>query len=225
MNGIRFASKEYPKLDDDALYDLICNLHWQLQHRQPNGPSWLGYGMSQWPLDLISYQELLWKVKPQLIIETGTAGGGCTLFFASILDFMRVIDYKILTVDFPSNQTNPDTLKHPHIIYIQGNSESAEVVGRVRSYWNPDKSTMVFLDSSHDQPHVSVEMETYHSLVSVGSYMVVEDTWLGYSLPCQPGPLAAVKQFLEKHDGWTIDSFPERWLCSQNPCGYLKKVS
>lgn len=224
MNGLRFASKEYPKLDDEGLYDLVCNLHWQLQRRQPNGPSWLGYGMSQWPLDLISYQELLWKVKPQLVIETGTAGGGCTLFFASILDFMKVQNYKILTVDFPSNQANPDILKHPHIVYIRGNSESAEVMGEVRSYWNPDKTAMVFLDSSHDQPHVSVEMESYSPLVSVGSYMVVEDTWLGYSLPCQPGPLAAVKLFLEKHDGWEIDRFPERWLCTQHPCGYLKRV-
>ena len=222
-SSIRFASKPYPKLDDDGLYDLICNLHWQLQHRQPNGPSWLGYGMSQWPHDLIAYQELLWSMKPELIIETGTGGGGCALFFASILDWMKT-DYKIIAIDLPSNMPNPDIHKNPRIVYLQGLSESEEIIRKVKSYWNAGKRTMVFLDSSHDQPHVSDEMEAYSPLVSVGSYMVVEDTWLGYSLPCQPGPLAAVKLFLEKHSGWVIDGHPERWLCSQNPCGYLKKV-
>lgn len=222
MNDVRFASKPYPKLDDDALYDLVCNLHWQFQHRQPNGPSWIGYGVMQWPQDLVSYQELLWRVKPRLVVETGTGGGGCSLFFASILDHAKM-DYRVIAIDLPGNNTNPNLLTHPKISYLAG--DSVQLIGEVRKYWNPDAPTMVFLDSAHDQPHVSDEMEAYGPLVSVGSYMVVEDTWLGYSLPCQPGPLAAVKLFLEKHGGWEIDRWPERWLGSQNPCGYLKKVS
>lgn len=229
MSQIRFATKQYPKLDDDALYDLICNIHYQLQHRQPHGPVWLGYGMQQWHQDLISYQRIIWDVKPNLIIELGTGGGGCTLFFASILELMdtrkRIIDYKILTIDLPSNNPNPDLRNHPHIVYIQGDSESVEVIEKVKSFWRSDKVTMVFIDTAHNPEHVFKEMEAYSPLVSVGSYMVVEDTWLGYSIFCgDRGPMAAVEKWIKKHDNWVVDTFFNRWLLTQHPCGWLKRV-
>lgn len=230
MNGVRFASKQYPKLDDDGLYDLLCNLNFQLQHRQPHGTVWLGYMGMQYPQDLISYQEILYDVKPQLIIETGTGGGGCTLFFASVLDSMiisgRIKDYRIVTIDYMEKPMQPtlDMLKHPRIVFVNKDSLNPETVQIVKTYWNPDVATMVFLDSSHGENIVSAEMELYGSLVSVSSYMVVEDTCLGYYTFVGNGPLHAVKQFLEKHDGWIIDRFPERWLCTQHPCGWLRRT-
>lgn len=224
-NGIRFASKEYPKLNDDELYDLVCNLHYQIQHRLPTGPMWLEYMLQQWPQDLISYQRILWQIRPELIMEMGTGGGGCTLFFASILDLMKVENCKIVTVDLPSNQPNQDILNHPHIVYIQGNNESVEVIEKIKSYWSPSKTTILFLDSAHDSEHVSKEMEAYGPLVSVGSYMVVEDTYLGYSTYCgDHGPMASVDKWIREHDNWVVDHFFDEWMITQNPCGYLRRM-
>jgi len=226
---LRFSTKQYPKLDDDGFYDLICNLYWQLQHRIPSGPAWLGNGLMQWPQDLIAYQELMWDLKPDLVVETGTAGGGCTLFFASVLELMRIsgriADYQVVTVEVSPNNPSPDVAKNPRIHCIKGDSVSAEALDRVRSFWASSKTTMVFLDSGHDQPHVSEEIEAYSPLVSLGSYLIVEDTTLDYVQPYNyTGPLGAVKQFLENHEGWAIDRYPERWPISLHPCGYLKRV-
>lgn len=224
MNGIRFSEKKYKTLDDDGLFDLICNLHWQLHERLPTSPSWMGHLMMQWPHDLVAYQELLWEVKPQLVIETGTGGGGCAFFFASVLDQMvrmNVIqDYEIVSIDY---QKNGGGVVHPGITFLNGDTESHEIIDVVRQHWSPSKVTTVFLDSAHDQAHVFKEMEIYGPLVSIGSYMIVEDTWLSYSQGDRGGPLTAIERWLELHDGWKVDRWFERWLCSQHPCGWLKR--
>lgn len=226
MADIRFATKTYERLDDDEFYDLICNLHWQIHERLPNSPSWMGQLMMQWPQDIIAYQELLWKLKPQLVIETGTGGGGCTFFFASVLDQMVRMgvlqeDYEIVSIDYQENEVS---IVHPRVTFLKGDSESSEIIEAVRQRWNSDKTTVVFLDSAHDQAHVLKEMESYGPLVSIGSYMVVEDTWLSYSGGDTQGPLAAVRYWVQTHDGWEMDRWFERWLCSQHPCGWLKRV-
>ena len=223
MSHIRIASKSYPDLDDDGLYDLICNLHYQIIHRQPDGVNWLGYGMQQWPQDLVAYQEIIYQVKPHLIIETGTGGGGCPLFWASILDLMKVGDYKIVTIDYQGPQ-HPDAERHPHIICIRGYSTAPEVIEKVKSFWG-GQTTMVFLDSDHTTQNVSNEMEAYGPLVSVGSYMVVEDTIYGATTVHPTGPAQAVAEWLRTHPNWVIDGHPERWMCTQHPFGWLRRVS
>jgi len=227
---IKYASKQYPKLDDDELYDLLCNLNYQLQHRQPHSPMWFNYMGMQYPQDLISYQEILWKVKPTLVVETGTLGGGCTLFFAFILDSMmrlgRIPDYRIVTIDIrPDLSLHPELMAHPRINFLNGNSVSPETVEKVKSHWKPGMVTAVFLDDGHSMDDVLAEMEAYGPLVSVGSYMVAEDTCFGYYLPVGNGPLHAVEEYLKRHGEWEIDRFPERWLCTQHPCGWLRRVS
>lgn len=224
MADIRFATKTYEKRNDDELYELRCRMYYQLKHMQVESPHWMHTVMMQYPSELISYQEILWIVKPQLVIETGTAGGGCTFFFATILDMMitlgRIEDYEVVSIDI----NNPPDIQHPKITFTKGDTESAEIIEEVKRHWSLEKATMVFLDSAHDKRHVLAEMEAYGPLVSVGSYMVVEDTVFGYLQPDDNAALAAVEQWMSTHDGWEIDRWPERWLITHHPCGWLKRV-
>ena len=183
--------------------------------------SWLGRTVRKCALDLWVYQEILVETRPDLIVETGTYLGGSALYLASICDILR--HGKVVTVDVSAPGGRP---RHRRITYVQGSSVDPEVVARVRRRARRAKRIMVILDSDHSRDHVLRELELYSPLVSVGCYLVVEDTNVnGHPvLPDHgPGPMEAVTEFLATTDDFEVDDAREKLLLTFNPSGYLRR--
>ena len=135
----------------------------------------LGYQIKQCPFDLHLYQELFFRVKPGCVIQTGVAGGGSVLYFASLLDLIGAPrEALVLGIDVALTP-EARTLTHPRIRLLEGNSTSREVIEAVRIAVGPGGG-LVSLDSDHAAAHVLNEMQVYSDFVAVGSYLVVEDT-------------------------------------------------
>lgn len=198
--------------------------------------SWMGRPIIQYPQDMIAMQELIWEIKPDLIIETGIAHGGSILFYASLLELIG--NGEVLGIDIDIRQHNREEIeKHPmfkRVRMIEGSSLIAETVDQIRTIADKHQKIMVCLDSNHTHEHVLQELELYSPFVSVGSYMVVFDTIVefmpdGY-LPNRPwakgnNPWSAAQAFLKTHPEFEIDhSIDNKLLISVAPEGYLKRV-
>lgn len=131
---------------------------------------WLGTPVQKLPLDLWVYQEIIHEIKPDIIIETGTADGGSALFLSCICDMVG--KGKVVTVDIVS-KPRP---KHNRLTYISGSSTSDNIFATVNNHIQPNNKVMVILDSDHSKNHVAKEIALYSGLVSVGSYLIVEDS-------------------------------------------------
>lgn len=193
---------------------------------------WMGRPIIQYPQDMVAVQELIWKVRPDLIIETGIAHGGSLVLSASMLALLDLCDAiehgtminprqssrRVIGVDIDIRPHNREAIEaHPmgsRIHMIQGSSIDPETVSRVRQAAEGHGRVMVFLDSMHTHDHVLGELQAYASLVSVGSYCVVFDTFvedmpadLFPDRPWAPGnnPMTAVRSFLEKEAGFRLD--------------------
>ena len=214
--------------------------------------SWQSRPIIQYPQDMVAMQEIIWKVKPDLIIEMGIAHGGSLIYNASILAMLdmceaikehRIIDpkiseRKILGVDIDIREHNKTEIeKHPmssRIEMIEGSSISPEIIEKVRDYAKDYKCILVCLDSNHTHEHVLAELEAYAPLTSVGSYCVVFDTIIedlpkdAYpDRPWGPGdnPKTAVYDYLKNHPDFEIDkNIFEKLLISVCPDGFLKKL-
>ena len=183
---------------------------------------WQGIQVLKCPLDLWIYQEIIFNVKPDLIIETGTYKGGTAHFFASMCDLVG--RGEIITVDIEAYPNRPH---HDRITYLLGSSTDASIVEAVRKRSEGKQSVMVILDSDHSMPHVRKEMELYAPLVTAGSYLIVEDTNINGNpvLPeSGPGPHEAIQDFLQTHSEFEVDRSMEKLLMTFNPGGYLKRV-
>ncbi len=184
--------------------------------------SWMGIPTQKCPTDMWIYQEILFEVKPDLLIETGTAYGGSALFFAHIMDLMG--KGRVTTVDILDTGQRPT---HPRITYVQSSSTDPETFTRLRQGASESGCVMVVLDSDHSAAHVARELELYADLVTPGSYLVVEDTNVnGHPVYSSfgPGPMEAVEEFLEKRSDFAVDPVRERLYMTFNPRGFLKKV-
>lgn len=183
---------------------------------------WLGVPTEKCPLDLWIYQEILWEVKPDVIVETGTRWGGSALFLASICDVLG--RGRVITIDIEIPGERP---VHSRITYLAGSSTSPDIVEEVKDEIGTDDRVMVCLDSDHAMDHVLAEMQAYSDLVSVGSYLIVEDTNINGHPVFQgwgPGPQEAVQQFLKETDEFVVDDEREKFLLTFNPRGYLRRV-
>jgi len=187
----------------------------QIYHRT----SWLGVPCLKCPLDLWIYQELLWELRPDVVIETGTHLGGSALFMASVLD--AIGHGHVVTIDVVAAQ-RPN---HRRIHYVHGSSTDEALVDRLAADW-PGRR-LVVLDSDHQEAHVASELALFAPLVTVGSYLVVEDTNIN-GHPAYPtfgaGPSEAVDAFLRTTDAFDIDRSREKFLMTFNPRGYLRRV-
>jgi cephalosporin hydroxylase len=198
--------------------------------------SWMGRPIIQYPQDMIAMQEIIWDIKPDLIIETGIAHGGSLIYYASLLELIG--KGKVLGIDIDIREHNRREIEqHPmfkRIEMIQGSSIAAETAHRVKAFAKDYPTVMVVLDSNHTHEHVLRELEYYSPLVSVGSYLVVFDTIVefmpdGY-LPGRPwgkgdNPWSAAQEFLKGHPGFEIDrAITNKLLISVAPEGYLKRV-
>lgn len=190
---------------------------------------WLGVPVLKAPTDLWIYQEILCRLRPDLIVETGTADGGSALFLASVCE--QIGAGRVVSVDIsergPVGEARPE---HARIRYLLGSSTDEEVVKQVKAEAEGAESVLVILDSDHAEHHVFREMQIYAPLVSVGSYLIVEDTNVnGHPVLEQhgPGPMEAVKRFLnEEREGrdFVTDKEKERLMLTFNPGGYLKRI-
>lgn len=183
---------------------------------------WLGTPTLKCPLDLWVYQEIIYDLKPDLIIETGTAEGGSALFLATMLDILG--KGEIITIDIQPNDKRP---QHKRIRYLLGSSTGKEIIETVKRSARENKKIMVILDSDHSQKHVLEELRTYSPIVSRGQYLIVEDSNVNghpVFLDHGPGPMEAIDEFLKENNGFTVDKSKEKFYLTFNPKGYLLKV-
>ena len=204
---------------------------------------WLGRPIIQYPQDMVAMQELIWKVQPDLIIETGIAHGGSLIFSASMLELNAICggcqDAELLGLDIDIRAHNREAIEaHPmfkRISMIQGSSIDSEIIEQVKTKAAGKQKILVFLDSNHSHDHVLAELEAYAPLTSVGSYCVVFDTVIEDLLddmfsdrPWGVGnnPKTAVWEYLKTHPEFEIDkSIQHKLLITVAPDGYLKRVS
>ncbi len=182
---------------------------------------WMGVPVLKCPLDLWLYQEIIFRVKPDLIIETGTYKGGTAHFFASMCELVG--NGEVVTIDIEEYPNRP---VHPRITHLHGSSTSSSIIETVQEQAESKKSTLIILDSDHSMAHVRQEMELYAPLVTSGSYLIVEDTNINGNpvLPeSGPGPHEAIEDYLKTHSDFSIDRSMEKLLMTFNPGGYLRK--
>jgi len=184
---------------------------------------WLGHRVSKAPTDLLAYQEIVQRVRPDWIIETGTGNGGRALFLASICE---LIDHgQVVSID---PHVAEQRAEHPRITYVEGQAQDPAVSARVRELVGDAPHALVVLGS---QPGTNLRIEdefrVYAPLVPVGSYVIVENTivnghpvWPGFG----PGPLEAVKRILAANGDFVSDTKMEKFGLTFNPDGFLKRT-
>lgn len=183
---------------------------------------WMGVPIWKRPLDLWLYQEMIFDLKPDLIVETGTAFGGSSLFLAGMCDLVG--NGEVITIDIQDLKQSPE---HERVSRLLGSSTPEEVLKEVRRRVEDSETVMVILDSDHAKSHVLEELEAYKDLVTKGSYLVVEDTNVNGNpvLPDHgPGPMEAVEEFFSSTKDFIIDESKEKFYMTFNPKGCLKKV-
>lgn len=202
---------------------------------------WMGRPVIQYPQDIVAMQEIIWEVKPDLIIETGIAHGGSLILYASLLELLAISgcgDGNILGVDIDIREHNRKEIEsHPmykRIDMIQGSSIAPDIIEKVKACAEGKERILVVLDSNHTHEHVLAELEAYASLVSVGSYCVVFDTVVEDmpendfpDRPWGPGdnPKTAVWKYLKTHPEYEIDkSIQNKLQITVAPDGYLKRI-
>jgi len=213
---------------------------------------WLGRPIIQYPQDIMAMEEIIWEVKPDLIIETGIAHGGSLIFSASMLALLDMCDAieqrkafdplqsarRVVAVDIDIRAHNRAAIEdHPmasRIQMLQGSSIAPEIVEQICSIAAGYSKVLVCLDSNHTHEHVLEELKAYAPLVSHGSYCVVFDTIIDDlpkamfpDRPWGPGnnPKSAVHEFLSTHSDFVTDtSIDNRILISVAPEGYLKRT-
>lgn len=203
------------------------------EHRLMYEHTWLGRPIIQFPTDIVAIQELLWRIKPDVVVETGIAHGGSLVLSASILELIG--KGKVIGIDVDIRQHNREALDaHPlrrRIELIEGSSIADETFAVIRESVGAAKTVLVFLDSNHTEAHVYREMELYGALVTPGSYMVAHDgaqAWV-WDIPRgkpewkDDHPLAAIHRYLSTHPEFMIDPHWTRLGITSSPDGWLQK--
>lgn len=191
---------------------------------------WLGVRTQKNPMDMWVFQQIITEVRPDYVIETGTLFGGSALYFAHVLEGLRLPDAEVITIDIEPRIDEVSTLElwQQRVQFIHGSSTDPEVVSRIAEQVR-GKKVMVTLDSDHRKEHVLQELQSYGPLVSPGSYIVVEDTNMD-GIPLYPdfgpGPMAAVEEFLKTDVGssFEVDRSREAFVMTFNPGGWLKRA-
>ena len=218
---VQLIENEQSQAAIDRYHRILYSLH------EDDYPHWMGVLIRKNPLDLWMYAELIHRVKPDVIIELGTAKGGSALFFSAMQHLVK--DGLVITID--QNET-PECLEDELVsdmLPIRGMTQDAEVVAEVRGIVKIRNEPIVML--SHDAGHLTyqvlADLELYAPLVTPGSYCVVEDTNIeGNPIGHEGvmGPGKAVAQFLEDNDGWEVDRKCERFGLTFNPGGWLRRI-
>jgi cephalosporin hydroxylase len=213
--------------DEDAISQ-FAETFWKYKESTLFANRFLGVPTFQNPFDAWVIQEIIFEVKPEVVVETGTLAGGSALLWASILE-LATGDGRVITIDYVSevDAARGHPLFQRRVDCVQGSSTDPavieEVAGRAEG-----KRALVILDSAHSQRHVAAELDAYAPLVSVGSYLIVQDGFLnGHPIEPDsgPGPYEAVQAFLARDNRFQVDEQRERMLFTFNPRGFLRRVA
>ena len=199
--------------------------------------TWMGRPIIQFPQDMLAFQEIVWEVKPDLIIETGIAHGGSLIYSASLLELLGN-EGRVVGIDIDIRSHNRAAIEaHPlakRITLIEGSSIDTDIVQQVADIASDYKNVLVVLDSNHTHDHVAEELALFSPLVTVGSYLIVYDTIIDDMpdefFPDRPwgkgnNPKTAVRAFLTENPRFIIDEIIEqKLLVTVAPSGYLKCV-
>ncbi len=177
--------------------------------------TWLGRPIIQLPEDMFRIQEVIYKVKPDVIIETGVAHGGSLVFYASLCK--AIGKGKVISVDVEIRLHNRKAIEEHELFglatLIEGSSIDNAIVDKVRALVKPGEQCLVVLDSKHTRDHVLAELNAYSGLVAVGSYIIVQDGWKEWLVGAprtEPdwgwnNPKAAIEEFVKTHDDFVVD--------------------
>ena len=217
------------------------SLDWMLRsdkYKYTYNFTWMGRPIIKYPQDIVVMQELIWNVRPDLIIETGIAHGGSIVFSASMMELLGN-DGKVIAVDIDIRKHNREQIeKHPmmkRITMLEGSSVDEKIVKQIADYAKGFKKVMVVLDSNHSHEHVLRELELYSPLVSVDSYILLPDTFVeffpqGYvqDRPWDVGnnPYTAMEAFLKTTKEFVKDEAITNKLLITEALGggYLKRI-
>jgi len=226
--ALRYAGRLILPMRSDYRRRLAMSLHrWLIYHQTDlvfGGCHWMGARAHKNPMDAWIYQEILWELKPEVVVEIGSCYGGTTLYLAHLLELIG--RGSVVSVDIDRSKFS---VRHPRIIEVTGDSGSAEVCAKVSEHCR-GKLTLVIHDGDHSRDAVLKDLRAYSPLVSVGSYLIVEDGVMDLFRPGDgigtfaPGPLAAIETFLAERSDFTVDRTRERYLMTYNPMGFLKRV-
>lgn len=213
---------------------------------------WLGLPIIQYPQDIVVMQELIWSVRPDLVIETGIARGGSLIFSASMLALLDLAESmndhrpcdpcrskrRVIGVDLDIRPHNRAAIEqHPlasYIYMIEGSSIDLKIINQIRSLTSDHQKIMVHLDSNHTHEHVLAELEAYSSLISIDSYCIIFDTLIEDfpSATCAErpwgqgnSPKTAVHEFLMTHPEFEIDSLiHDKLLITAAKDGFIRRL-
>jgi cephalosporin hydroxylase len=201
--------------------------------------TWMGRPIIKFPNDMVVQQELMWSLKPDLIIETGIAHGGSIIFTASMMEMMG-IEGEVVGIDIDIREHNKvEILNHPmykKLTMYEGSSTDPVIIEKVAKHVVGKKCVMVILDSLHSHEHVLNELQLYSKFVTLGSYIVLPDTFIeffpkGYFSKNRPwdvgdNPYTAMKEFLKGNSQFEIDKFiSSKAVITESIDGYLKKIN
>jgi cephalosporin hydroxylase len=203
--------------------------------------TWMGRPLIQLPEDMLRIQEVIYAVKPDVIIETGVAHGGSLVFYATLCRAMN--KGRVIGIDIEIRPHNREAIEahtlFPYITLVEGSSTDPTVVERVRDLVQPDETVLVLLDSNHTKAHVVDELRAYAPMVTPASYIVATDgimSWLGNAPRTQPdwvwnNPLEAAREFAEGHPDFVVEE--PRFLFNEGavhervtywPGAFLKRI-
>ena len=246
------ADENIIMINDDNLrklaLDFLCE---SSKYNYSYNFDWLGIPIIQYPQDIVSFQEIVWKVKPDLIIELGIARGGSLIYSASLLALIEICENgsfclkakkdnrrKVIGVDIDIREHNKiELLKHPlskNIEMIEGSSLDINVINKVKKLSLEFKNVLICLDSNHTHFHVLEELNAYANLTSINSYCLVFDTViddmpkvLNKNREWGPNnsPKSAIKEFLKFNTDFVVDeTFQNKSLITSAPGGFLKRI-
>jgi cephalosporin hydroxylase len=254
----QFAQERLQRLEeysDDARLKSLAHdwVFHSMQQKYLYNFDWLGRPIIQYPEDMVAIQELIWKVKPTLVIETGIAHGGSLVLSASMLamlDYCEAVEAgtsldprksrrRVVGIDIDIRSHNRSAIEdHPLsglISMVEGSSVDQHVIDEVHQLAAGHETVMVFMDSNHTHEHVLGELNAYAHLVTKGSYCVVFDTFVEDMppkyFPDRPwdkgdSPKTAVREYLKSHSEFEIDkSIDNKLLISVAPDGYLHRIA
>lgn len=223
-------NKDIRSLKKDAL--TWTRTAWQ--NKMDYDVTWLGIPIMQNPYDIILMQELIFDLKPDVIIETGIAHGGSLIYYSSLVELLG--KGKVIGIDIDIRDHNRKLIeKHPlikRVTMIEGNSTDKQVIDKIKKLFKKGDKILVILDSNHTKKHVYTELNVYKDIVTAGSYIVVFDTFI----PClgdlrslasfkNNSPMEAVRLFVKRNkDSFVIDKSYNKFLVSSCPNGFLKRL-
>lgn len=200
---------------------------WLLYHQSDvvfEGSTWMGVRAWKNPLDAWIYQEILYEVRPDVVVEIGSAVGGAALYLSHLLELIG--NGIVVSVDIDRSLF---VAKHERLLTVTGPSSAPETVEQVAELCR-GKKVLVIHDANHSKKQVLEDLRAYAPLVSVGSYLIVEDGIVDVFRPYEAlgvfyeGPLAATEEFLQSTKDFEVDVARERYLLTYNPRGFLRRV-